>query len=349
MRKNMVKLKLLVLSIISFFAILPTYADGDTGPVPGESTEYNIPAESINVRDPYIFADSKTGKYYLHVNASSMGKKGLFCYESKDLKNWRAVGMSFEPDSNFWGKRDFWAPDMFFIDGKYYIIATFSNDDEVEGPGGKPLKFRGCGVLVSDRPDDGYTPLENKPITPKDWMCLDGTIYEDADKNLWLIYCHEWLQVGNGEIIAQRISRDLKKTIGEPIVILKALDAPWYNKRRGDDKAVTDAGLITRTDDGILYLTWSSFEKKKGAYAIGVAVSKSGKVEGPWRHLRNPLNSDDGGHAMIFTTFDGKTKISYHSPNSTISGKNGTLKKPGMKIRDIKFKNGRVEILDADK
>ena len=52
---------------------------------------------------------------------------------------------------------------------------------------------------------------------------------------------------------------------------------------------------------------------------------------------------------MIFTTFDGKTKISYHSPNSGISKKKGSHKNPGMKIRDIKFKNGRVEILDTNK
>ncbi len=343
MRIAILQAFILPLFFITLFCSGANAAEND------ESEAYDIPASKIAVRDPYIFADPKSGKYYLQACAYPMGKRGLFCYESKDLKSWRKVGMSFEPDADFWGKRDFWAPDMFFIDGKYYIIATFSSDDEVEGPSRKPLKFRGCGVLVSDRPDGGFKPLVNAPITPKDWMCLDGTIYEDADKNLWLIYCHEWLQVGNGEIIAQRISRDLKKTIGEPIVILKALDAPWYDKRRGAKNAVTDAGVITRGDDGILYLTWSSFEKKKGAYAIGVAVSKSGKVEGPWRHLRNPLNSDDGGHAMVFKTFGGDLKISYHSPNSTEFDESSPSPKPRMQIKDIQFKNGRVKILDRGK
>lgn len=57
-------------------------------------------------------------------------------------------------------------------------------------------------------------------------------------------------------------------------------------------------------------------DKKSGKYRIGVARSPSGKIDGKWIHDDKPLNEDDGGHAMVFKSFDGKTKISYHAPNS---------------------------------
>ena len=192
--------------------------------------------------------------------------------------------------------------------------------------------MRGCAVLVSDRPDKGFKPLSGKPITPENWMALDGTLFEDGDGELWLLYCREWLQVGDGEIVAQKISRDLKKTLGEPKVLFKASSAPWIADKSGTH--VTDAPVVNRLPDGTLYMTWSSFS---GKYRIGAAKSPSGKIDGEWVHFPRALNDDDGGHAMVFKTFSGDTKISYHSPNS----KNETLT-----IRDFGFKDGKFFIGD---
>lgn len=64
----------------------------------------------------------------MHANDNSQGLK---VYRSKDLENWEFLGRSFTPDSDFWGKADFWAPDMFERDGKYYVIATFSRKEKI--------------------------------------------------------------------------------------------------------------------------------------------------------------------------------------------------------------------------
>ena len=304
---------------------------------------YDIPAANLRIRDPYVFADKESGKYYMHANGFKLsdaeiskfgvGRKALYAYESKDLKNWKLLGPSFIAPSDFWGKSDFWAPDMFYIDGKYYIIATFSAEKpSIKTMRGKLEPMRGCAVLVSDRPDKGFKPLSDKPITPENWMALDGTLFEDGDGSLWLLYCREWLQVGDGEIVAQKISRDLKKTLGEPKVLFKASSAPWIADKSGTH--VTDAPVVNRLPDGTLYMTWSSFS---GKYRIGAAKSPSGKIDGEWVHFPYTLNNDDGGHAMVFKTFSGGTKISYHSPNS----KNETLT-----IRDFGFKDGNFFIGD---
>lgn len=128
---------------------------------------YDIPAANLRIRDPYVFADKESGKYYMHANGFKLsdaeisrfgvGRKALYAYESKDLKNWKLLGPSFIAPSDFWGKSDFWAPDMFYIDGKYYIIATFSAEKpSIKTIRGKLEPMRGCAVLVSDRPDKGF-------------------------------------------------------------------------------------------------------------------------------------------------------------------------------------------------
>ena len=287
--------------------------------------DYNLSTSDLILRDPFVFADKNSQKYYIHANALIKSQnplrkdiekyQSLYCYESKDLKKWRLVGKSFEAPKNWWGKYNYWAPDMFKIDNKYYVIATFSNDKVVGKRFDRPedLKFRGCAVLVSDKPEGPFKPLTDKPITPENWICLDATLYEE-DGKMYLLYCREWIEIGDGEIYAQEISRDLKKCIGEPVKLFSASQAPWITSiKKGC--YVTDAPVINRAPNGKLFMTWSSSAKPNGKYVVALAYSDNNKLFGKWIHLPTPLNSDDGGHAMVFKTFSGEQKISYHAGN----------------------------------
>ena len=257
----------------------------------------------LRVRDPFILADKKSKTYYLAVNNNPSFK----LYSSKDLNIWKDEGNCFTADTSFWGKADFWAPDLIEYKGKYYIWATFS------GSNGK----RGTSILVSNKPAGPFSPLVNESLTPPTWMALDGTLFIDKNKKPWIIYCHEWLEVGDGEVVAQQLSADLRKTLGEPLVLFKGSGGPWTGPIKGGGKSgyVTDAPFIYKAKDGELLMLWSSFTKA-GKYAIGVARSLTGSVTGPWKQDQQPLNDDDGGHAMIFKDFEGDLKISYHAPNS---------------------------------
>ena len=309
---------------------------------------YPLKRADLRIRDPYVFADKSTGKYYIQANSlpSQSGdykmQRALFCYESENLEDWKLVGKSFQAPKDFWGKRDFWAPDMFKFGGKYYIIATFSNDKIIGKRFDKPdenLPFRGCAGLESHKPDGPYAPLTDKPITPDDMSALDATLFEE-DGKLYMVYCREWLQVGDGQIVAQEISRDLKTATGKPVVLFSASQAPWTRSIAAGKKCyITDAPVVNRAPDGKLYMTWSSFTKKGGkrAYAIGISYSENGKLFGEWKHSPEILNSDDGGHAMTFRTFDGKMKLSYHAPNS---------KTETPVFRDLVFKDGKFFISD---
>jgi hypothetical protein len=62
-------------------------------------------------------------------------------------------------------------------------------------------------------------------------------------------------------------------------------------------------------------MLWSS--RGEHGYAMGIARSASGTVEGPWEHDAQPIWGKDGGHGMIFRAFDGHLFMTLHAPNKT--------------------------------
>lgn len=284
-----------------------------------------IDANRLKIRDPFIFYDAETDYYYLHANGTQKVKR----YKSKDLLKWQENGYSFLPSAGFWGKEDFWAPDLYKYKDKCYMFLTLS------APGVK----RGTSILVSDRATGTFQPLVNRAVTPQEWTCLDGSLYIDQEGKLWLFYCREWVEVGDGEIYVQRLTNDLTATDDEPCLLFKASEAPWVGPvTLGTSTGnVTDAPTVYRLENGALLMLWSSFTKD-GKYCIGQAVSESGDVRGPWVQTPEPLNNDDGGHAMLFIDKEGNRKISYHSPNTT-----------GLEtltIRNVVIENNRVRIIE---
>ena len=272
---------------------------------PEEDTGYDIKASFLKCRDPFIYYHQPEQMYYLHVNGG--GK--LTYYVSKDLENWKFCGTSFSPDEDFWGKNDFWAPDLYEYKGKFYIFVTLS------APGTK----RGTSVLVSDSPAGPFSPLVNKPVTPEGHQCLDGSLFIDTDGSPWLIYCREWLEVIDGQVCAMKLSDDLTHGVSEPVILFQASDAGWTGNitANGVTGKVTDAPFIYRKDDGKLVMLWSSFQSGTGRYAIGQAFS-DGDITGPWIHDPEPVKVG-GGHAMLFNNSFGQLMISYHSPNNAPS------------------------------
>lgn len=295
----------------------------DAKSAPIEMEHYPIPIEQIKGRDPFLYADEESKTYYLTFRNNPHFKM----YSSKDLKNWKDEGNVFTANEDFWGKQDFWAPDLYEYKGKYYIFATFSD---------LPTINRGTSILVADNVTGPYKPLVNHAVTPSDWMCLDGSLFIDDEDKPWIIFCKEWLQAIDGEVYAQQLSDDLKETIGDPVLLLNASTAPWTSTIKFENVTgyVTDAPFLYKTDDGRLQMIWSSFDKNR-KYAMGIAESESGTLAGPWKHLPEQLNHDDGGHAMIFRGFDGHLYISYHTPN-------GYPEKP--KITRIKETNETIVI-----
>ena len=169
---------------------------------------------------------------------------------------------------------------------------------------------------MADNPLGPFKPVQQEAVTPPGWQCLDGTLYVDRKGKPWMVFCHEWLQVYDGQICAIPMSDDLGSAIGDPIVLFRASDAPWGARLAGQDAHngfVTDGPFLHRMPDGKLIMLWSNFCKE--GYATGYAVSRSGEIYGPWEQQEDPLYALDGAHSMLFRTFSGQLMMSLHCPN----------------------------------
>lgn len=283
-------------------------------PTPSRIHKEMIEADEIRIRDPFVLPDEAAGVYYLFGSADGGGRaSGFSCYRSHDLLEWEGPFPAFQPSPSFWGKEDFWAPEVHRFGGRFYMFASFK----------AARRYRGTHVLVSDIASGPYTPLVEGPITPPDWQCLDGTLHVDSDGNPWIVFCHEWVQVHNGAMYAMRLSPDLREASGRPVFLFTASEGPWVRKaewpadnydRRFPDY-VTDGPFLYRLANGLLIMLWSSIGA--GGYAMGTARSDTGNIEGPWRQDAEPLWTEDGGHGMIFRAFDGRLMLAFHSPNNS--------------------------------
>jgi len=264
----------------------------------------------INIRDPFVVTAQNERRYYMTGTIGGNTWDGLpvgfNVYAGDDLEHWEGPIPAFRPAPDFWSDRNFWAPEIHIYHGRYYMFASF----KAEGV------CRGTQILVADSPRGPFQPLRSaRPVTPADWECLDGTLHIDADGIPWIVFCHEWVQVHDGEICAMRLSDDLSSAAGEPILLFHASEAPWITPYAGQSDFVTDGPFLYRAANGELLMLWSSFSS--GGYTLGVARSQLGTVAGPWLQDAEPLYTADGGHGMLFHTFDGQLMLTVHQPNST--------------------------------
>ncbi|GAB4004108.1 hypothetical protein GCM10029992_48090 [Glycomyces albus] len=207
----------------------------------------------IQIRDPFVLRVPEQDRYYLFgstdPNIWSGPATGFDTYWSTDLADWHGPIPAFRPGPDFWSRTQYWAPEVHRYGGAYYMFATFT----AEG------RRRGTQVLRAESPEGPYEPWSDGPLTPRDWECLDGTLHVE-DGRPHMVFCHEWKDVGDGEVRSVRLTPDLRGTIGEPELLFSASQAPWARPldRPGPTAHVTDGPFLHRNADGTLLMLWSS-------------------------------------------------------------------------------------------
>ena len=262
----------------------------------------------IHIRDPFILPFE--GTYYMY---GTRGKNawetaaplGFDVYESANLENWSEAIPCFDPGPDFWGTKNFWAPEVYFYRGKFYMFASFKSETD----------HRGTQILVADSPKGPFKEHSEKAITPHEWECLDGTLYISNNGTPYIVFCHEWTQVTDGEMCALKLTDDLKHAVGEPMLLFHASAPAWSRNADETDGFVTDGPYLYRNSSGKLYMLWSSFNTENN-YVQAVATSDNDEIDGNWTHSHPLLLDRDGGHGMLFQTFDGRLKLILHRTNN---------------------------------
>lgn len=288
---------------------------------PLRASEGMVKTEAIRVRDPFIYADAETKTYYLYAQAANRagsGFQGVEVYASKDLVNWlppRPV-LTLPDDTDV---ILVWAPEVHEFEEAFYLFVTLTSRRKlpekkpVESAGWPTMNVRGTHVFRADKPTGPFERLKKGPHTPEDWMALDGTLYVD-DGVPYMVFCHEWVQTIDGTMDVVRLTDDLCGTVGDPELLFKASEAPGARRGAKTGKVTDGCFLYRSAKSGKLLMIWSTFLTGKG-YSVLVTESESGKVQGPWVK-QTPIYEENGGHGMLFRTFDGRLMLALHQPNS---------------------------------
>lgn len=269
--------------------------------------------ENLHVRDPFILPFEN--KYYFLFSPGKFawdGKDGFYCTVSEDLVEWSEPVKCFTAPEGFWSNNNFWAPEMHYYNGNFYIFSAF----------GAKLGHKRCmQILKADNP---LGPFEvwSCPITPNNMNCIDGTLYVENDVP-YMIYSREVIDVPDriGEIRCVELSKDLKEPVGEHKILFKGNEPEWAKEKelkfKGKDplfSCVAEGPFLHKTNDGKLIMLWSS-HSGPGCYVEAVAYTENGSLLGEWKHCKKFLMDSNGGHGMIFKGFDGKLKFTLHYPN----------------------------------
>ena len=255
----------------------------------------------INIRDPFVVYEN--GSYYLYgTRAQNFGycTGGFDVYISNDLDEWSEPVECFDSEKHGLNTDANWAPEVHKYNGKYYMFATFTQENGL----------RGTYALVSDSLTGPFLPHSKGPLTPTDWECLDGTLYVDESGVPYLVFCHEHTQIIDGTVCYVRLNESLDAAEGDVVTLFCASSCEWADYV-GPLHYVTDGPFMYRSESGELFMIWSSFIKDD--YAEFVVKFKNGRLGPDFEHL-TPLLDSDGGHGMIFS--DGsKAYFTYHTPN----------------------------------
>ncbi len=257
----------------------------------------NWKMEEIHLRDPFIIREGEW--YYLtgtlsHSNISD--GYGVPLYKSKDLKTFEGPMLIVEQEKGFKDYSCFWAPEIHKVGEEFWLFVS------LEPKGGK----RGTYLFTSPKIDGTYD--FRARVTPENMFSIDGTLWEENGKK-WIVYCYEWVESVNGHIRAVELKEDLSGIKEETdVLIFKASENVFYPRKT--PQKITDGPFLYK-DGETLKMLWSTVSAN--GYILISATSKGGLFD-EW--VQSDLLYDkDGGHGMVFETFEGERKILLHTPN----------------------------------
>lgn len=122
--------------------------------------------KSVPLGDPFILLHD--GTYYAY---GTHAADGIEVYTSKDLRKWKLHGLALHKD-DVWADSRFWAPEIYEIDGKFYMYYTA--DEHI------------C-VAIADSPLGPFRQNEKKPMVAGEKM-IDSSLFIDEDGKPYLFF-----------------------------------------------------------------------------------------------------------------------------------------------------------------
>src|SRR5690606_6859282 len=97
--------------------------------------------------DPTVVRDPVSQLFYAYGAEEywydNEGSRWAPILESAELVNWRYVGQAFEDKPNWKEKGGIWAPDINYVDGRFFLYYSFSTWGD---------KYPGIGLAIAENP-----------------------------------------------------------------------------------------------------------------------------------------------------------------------------------------------------
>jgi len=269
---------------------------------------FTNPQRIVHIGDPFVLM-SADGYFYMYATSGGGSFSG---WRSYDLVNWTRLGVVFQPPIGHWGMGDFWAPEVVFHRGRYYMIYSARWRE------GSTLRK---GIAVSDSPAGPFVDALDKPLFDFGWAAIDGHLFFDDCGTIYMYFSRDCSEnVVNGihesHIYVVQMADDLLSVIGEPIFLMRPTQ-PW--EARGAWRWNEGPWVIKH--EGLYYLMYSANYFASREYGVGYAVSDS--PLGPFvKSERNPiLHAQHGwthvsgpGHHSVVRSRDGRELFAvYHT------------------------------------
>ena len=278
------------LLLLGFLLCVTTCSSGrETNEDPWEP---EVVTTKVFFGDPFIMLHN--GVYYAYGTASA---DGIEVYTSDDLCTWQAPERRLALHKyDVYGDRWFWAPEIYHVNGKFYMY--YSGDEHI------------C-VATADNPLGPFRQDVKQPMIDSE-KCIDNSLFIDDDGKPYLFYCrfNDGLNIWVAELEDNLL--DIKKeTMQKCINVSQPWEEVWPRVNEG-------AYVIKR--NGVYYMTYSANSYESPFYGIGVATATN--IKGPWtKYDKNPIYQNVGdlvgiGHSAMFTDKEGKLRIVFHSHRS---------------------------------
>jgi beta-xylosidase len=252
----------------------------------------NQPEETAHIplADPFIlyYAD----KYYAY---GTSDRNGIVVYTSDDLKSWtKEPALALHKDNSY-GDRNFWAPEVYHVNGKFYMY--YSAEEHI------------C-VATGDSPLGPFKQDVQKPMMEE--KGIDNSLFIDDDGKAYLFFVR--FTDGNAIWVAE-LENDLKTLKLETLHPCIHVTDDWESVMA----RVTEGPFVIK-HKGVYYMTYSANHYQSQDYAVGYATTRN--IMGEWKKyegnpiLRRPGNLVGTGHHGLFTDRNGQLMMAFHAHKS---------------------------------
>lgn len=289
------KISLFTLILCLLLLQFPTQAQ-PTNPV----NTYRNPVIPGDIPDPTVI---RVGKMYYAAGTTSDFAPNYPLYESTDLVNWKQIGSVFN-ELPSWASDSFWAPELFYNNGTFYVYYTAKRKGD---------RVSCIGVATTKDIHKGFT--DRGIIIEWGNEAIDGFVFKDDNKKLYICWKAYGLTEGRPiEILASELSADGLSLVGEHFSLTR-YDKGW--KGEGDE------GQCLVKHAGYYYLFYSVGGCCDNRCSYRVMVSRSKTLKTGWeQYSGNPILQGNEvwkcpGHGTLVTTPDKRYFYMYHSYNAT--------------------------------